>query len=360
MRSRSLGWVLTAAALAACGGDDAADPDAGAIDAPAPDAPIDAIDIDAGFVEPTMLSQTGLYSDIATKTIAADVIEYAPRWELWSDAAVKRRWIQLPAGSQIDTTDMDFWSFPTGTKMWKEFSRGGDRIETRLLQKTGTADDVASWYMIAFQWDAGETDAVAVPGGVVDDAGVNDIPARSACRQCHGPNRNPGIILGFQALQLDYEAANDGMDLGRLIAEDRLTVEPAGVASPYFPLPPVVGGDVITPALGYLHANCGGCHNEHSDVTANTVPVELRLSTAATERATWDATDTYRTAVNVTATLGTAGTHVVKGMDTAQSALFNRMNTSTGIKMPPVARETIDGTAVTAVQAWINSLPPPP
>lgn len=359
MRSRSLGWVLTAAAIAACGGDDAADPDAATTDA-AIDGAVDASAIDAPFVEPTMLSQTGLYSDIGTKTIAAGVIEYAPRWELWSDAAVKRRWIQLPAGSQIDTADMDFWSFPTGTKMWKEFSRGGRRIETRLLQKTGTGDDVASWYMIAFQWDQAESDAAAVPGGVVDDAGVNDIPARSACRQCHGPNRNPAIILGFQALQLDYEAANDGLDLGRLIAEDTLTVEPTGVASPYFPLPPAVGADVITPAVGYLHANCGGCHNARSDVAMNTVPVELRLSTAAAERTTWSATDTYRTAVNVTATLGTAGTHVVRGMDPAQSALFNRMSATTGIKMPPVARETVDDTAVTAVRTWINSLAPPP
>jgi cytochrome c553 len=353
----SLTWLLAAVVMGACGGDDAP----GDIDAPidATDLPIDAPAPDGPWVEPTMLSQTGLYANIVDGTIAPGVIEYAPRWHLWSDAAVKRRWIWLPPGTQIDSTDMDYWSMPVGTKFWKEFTRGGDRIETRLLEKIAPGDDVTSWFMVAFEWNESQTDAVAVPGGVVDDPGPNDIPARSACRQCHGPNRNKAVILGFQALQLDYQAPQDGMDLGKLIEDDLLTL-PVGLpvgSSSYFPLP---AGDTTRDAVGYLHANCGGCHNADSDVQ-NTVELELRLSTAAGELATWEATDTYRTAVNVAAMLPNNGTHVVKGMDTANSAVFLRMQSVVGgVRMPPIARETVDDEAVTAVQAWINSLPPPP
>ena len=50
---------------------------------------------------------------------------YAPKFQLWSDSATKKRWIYLPPGSQIDTSDMDFWKFPVGTKVWKEFSAVG-------------------------------------------------------------------------------------------------------------------------------------------------------------------------------------------------------------------------------------------
>ena len=42
---------------------------------------------------------------------------FLPRWQLWSDEAVKRRWIWLPPGSTIDTTNMDHWKFPVGTKV---------------------------------------------------------------------------------------------------------------------------------------------------------------------------------------------------------------------------------------------------
>ncbi|HUQ06594.1 MAG TPA: hypothetical protein VM261_29025, partial [Kofleriaceae bacterium] len=127
---RYVAWVQTAvlcavaATAVACGDDEGS----GDIDAPAADADVDAptdAGIDGPFVAPTMLSETGLYANIGTKTVASDVHEFVPRWQLWSDAAVKRRWIYLPPGSKIDTSDMDFWKFPTGTKLWKEFSRGG-------------------------------------------------------------------------------------------------------------------------------------------------------------------------------------------------------------------------------------------
>jgi hypothetical protein len=256
---------------------------------------------------------------------------------------------------------MDWWSFPTGTKLWKEFSRGGRRIETRLLQKHGDADDIASWFMVSFQWDLGETDATAVPGGVVDDQGNNDIPDRSKCRVCHQPSRNPSVILGFAALQLDHDAPAGGLDLDRLVQDDWLTVEPTGASDgTYFPFDAEAGTPVILPAVGYLHANCGGCHNDRSEVAMNTVPVEFRLKTAAAERSPWTATPTYVKAVNVATTLGSAGSRIVFGGNPADSSVHLRMNVVGGIAMPPVStRELVDATALAAVDAWINALPAP-
>src|SRR5262245_31719868 len=86
---------------------------------------------------PARLSETGLYADITADAIANDVLPYRPAFELWSDGADKRRWLWIPPGDAIDTRDMDQWRFPTGTKVWKEFSRGGIRLETRLLSKLG-------------------------------------------------------------------------------------------------------------------------------------------------------------------------------------------------------------------------------
>ena len=101
---------------------------------------------------PQRLAETGLYADIATGELAADVVAYTPQFPLWSDGADKRRWIWLPPGTQIDTDDQDEWKFPDGTKLWKEFSVAGIAIETRLIEKRGPADD--DWIPISYVWNA--------------------------------------------------------------------------------------------------------------------------------------------------------------------------------------------------------------
>src|SRR5262245_7866666 len=80
----------------------------------------DAVDTDRVSRAPQRLSETGLFADIGRETLAPGVVAYAPRFQLWSDGAEKRRWLWLPPGTRIDTSDMDSWVFPVGTKLWKE------------------------------------------------------------------------------------------------------------------------------------------------------------------------------------------------------------------------------------------------
>src|SRR5262249_13619727 len=153
---------------------------------------------------------TGLCVDRACTQISPDVHAYTPHFTLWADAASKRRWYQLPPGTQIDTTDMDHWVFPVGTKFWKEFTQPAGsignttasdiRIETRLVMRIGPGETSADWFYMPFQWNDAQTDAVAVPNGVDDANGtMHDIPSKSLCRQCH-ENLKPSRILGFQAI----------------------------------------------------------------------------------------------------------------------------------------------------------------
>jgi hypothetical protein len=62
--------------------------------------------------------QTGLYADTAAGTLAPGVSAFTPQFALWSDASTKQRWLYLPPDSKIDTTDMDNWVYPVGTKFW--------------------------------------------------------------------------------------------------------------------------------------------------------------------------------------------------------------------------------------------------
>src|SRR5258708_21271302 len=125
---------------------------------------------------PSLLSQTGLYADVAKETLANGVFAFQPQYTLVSDSATKRRWVYLPPGKKIDTSDMEFWQYPKGFKLWKEFTRDGVRVETRLLEKLG--DGLNDWFMVAFKWRADKSDAHATPKGEMNASGTqHDIPS---------------------------------------------------------------------------------------------------------------------------------------------------------------------------------------
>ena len=99
--------------------------------------------------QPATLSEAGLYENIATGELAPNVVPFAPTYALWTDGASKRRWVYLPPGTTIDNIDEKDWVLPVGTRLYKEFSRDGRRLETRLLYKRGDND----WFRMAYIWN---------------------------------------------------------------------------------------------------------------------------------------------------------------------------------------------------------------
>jgi hypothetical protein len=234
---------------------------------------------------PRLLSETGLYADVASLRVDARNRPFAPQYPLWSDGAVKRRWVRLPEGSVIDTTRLDHWDFPVGTRFWKEFEFNGRRAETRVLWKTG-ADH---WEFASYAWSDDQRDAVLAPAdGIADVAQVapgkwHSIPSREECRACHDSGRTE--VLGFTALQLSddrdplaphAEALTDGMiTLRTLVAERRLSPTRTGLAAPP---PRIVAADARErAALGYLSTNCGSCHNRQSTIASLGLFLEYSL-----------------------------------------------------------------------------------
>ncbi len=345
---RVVALVLGALSVLACG-DNRGDATADGPPAP-PDAPM--VGPDAG--PPQTLLETGLCVDAACTTISPGIQPFAPRWTLWSDGATKRRWIYLPPGTQIDTTDMNNWHFPQGTKLWKEFTRDGTRVETRLYWKQGTTE--SDWYQVAFIWNAEQDHAVATPGGMQNANGTeHDVPARSDCKHCH--DRTQGRILGFSALQLDYDAPSGDLDLAGLVQQGALTAPPTGtgVAGPYFPLwPDATAAD--TAALGYMQANCAHCHNADSDVV-EICPRIFKLDIG--QLGAVATTASYTTTLKQTPVLPvTDGTYVVAPGDPDHSALYLHFTTAGGAeRMPPLATEIIDPTGQQTLRDWIMQIP---
>jgi len=345
------------------GKDGGARPDGGARDGAAGDGSVDAA---ADWVPPTdcplgpgdestELRCTGLYADWDTKTLAPGVRPYDPGLHLWSDGAVKTRWIYLPPGTQIDTSNMDEWSFPYGTKLWKEFVVGGVRLETRMLWKR-PADQIGGWYLTTYRWSPDGARADELLTGELDaDGNGYEIPSQSLCAQCHGGRRDQ--VMGFEAVSLSSPAAG-GLTMTALVAGGLLTAPPAS--------PLTIPGDGATSAaLGYLHANCGiACHNPGAGA-ASTTGFFMRLDVATLGSV--QSTGAWRTGMNAASyfTLpGVGQTKIFVPCSPDASVAYYRMSVRDGVdgvfvgsQMPPIATHQIDPTGLAIVAAWLTDQP---
>lgn len=309
---------------------------------------------------PASLSESGLYSDFAKRTLAPGVRFYEPTYELWSDGAKKLRYIALPPGTKIDTTNQTYWKYPVGTRIWKQFARtpaGGGApvvVETRFLLKRFEGNPEGDWYRIAFLWKEDESDALPSIDGQPNARGTDhDVPSQADCGVCH--DSMPDRVLGFTALQLSHAAKVVGeFTLDQLGAEGALTkaAPPGGYHPP--------GTPTQQAGLGYLHANCGHCHNQRGiPIVGGQVGLQLWLD--IDKLGSVQTTPFFQTGVNKVAR------HALKRLifvpkDPASSFALQRMqvrnvdNPPDFTQMPQLATELVDPTGVKQVTDLVNSL----
>jgi hypothetical protein len=308
---------------------------------------------------PATLSGTGLYLPGSTTEVRADVLAFSPQYPLWSDGATKRRWIHLPPGASIDARNPDAWEFPRGTRLWKEFSHGR-ALETRYLERGADG----AWRFGSYVWNAAGTEAVLAPADGMRVAaarapgGRYPIPAENDCRACH--ESGPSPVLGFGALQLSpdrdplaphAEHAADALDLRELVARGllvnlppELLVDPPRVAA---------ANPVERAALGYLHGNCGNCHNQEGPLAVLEMTLAQRLSAPRLPG------PVLRSVVGVDSDFR-AGTPRIAPGHAADSLLVQRMNSRDPLQqMPPLGTGLADDEAVALLARWIAGLSTP-
>jgi len=179
------------------------------------------------------------------------------------------------------------------------------------------------------------------------DGTMHDIPALTQCTSCHA--KLPERILSFSAFQLSHSNGGETMaslsDAGWLSTPAHDGFNPPGNAQ-------------VQAALGYLHANCGNCHNSSFDATPADPQSRLRLLVG---QLTPETTDTYQSMINVvTQNADFSMYDRVEPGKPALSEIILRMGRrppQTG-QMPPIGTEVVDSTGVAAVTAWIQALPP--
>ncbi len=341
------------------------------VDAAPADAHNDAFDCAAsltagGGVFPMDLRCAGLYSDWATKTVDAKAVAFTPGYTLWSDGALKQRWISIPAGTKIDTSDMDEWVFPVGTRIWKEFALGGKRIETRIFTKLAATagQGIKNWDYTVYRWSDDETSATKMEGGEQEVNGTKyQIPPKAQCSSCH--NGRLDVVLGFDAISLSGANAA-GLTLAGLMAADLLSAPPVTA-----PLIPEDTTGSAREAFGWLHSNCGtSCHNANPTAlaTGSTLPKfrvsakDILAATAAGAPLKVTHLDGYTTTVNKASQYTEYAAYVrIKPNDPTNSLvskLAGSRKDPVFRQMPPILSNIADQNGVNKVNVWIANMPP--
>lgn len=225
---------------------------------------------------PQTLSETGCYADVSTATIAAGAIPYDVRAPLYSDGALKRRYLFLPEGEALTWHDFRMWKAPIGAIAVKEFLAPGSLapMETRFLVRK----DELTWQGFSYRWRQDGSDADLHPEDASTEVfGEHEhlFPSREACFQCHLGDKE---LLGIRAHQLhrpyrygdplgegervDDQAdvwARSGLVEGAPGFGER-SEEPPPSLMPLLPHPddPLEGTE--TRARAYMDANCAHCH----------------------------------------------------------------------------------------------------
>jgi hypothetical protein len=268
----------------------------------------------------------------------------------------------LPPGTAIDASDPEAWSFPVGTRLWKEFSFGGRRVETRYLERQGDGQ----WLYAAYAWNAdGSSAPLAPPRGkygayALAGGRSHAIPSVSDCHVCHRGGK--AEVLGFSALQLSPDrdalaphgdpAPAPGVDIAFLIERGLLVGYPTTAEDR-----PRITAATPTEraALGYLHGNCGHCHNDKGSLQN----LGLFLRHVEGSKVEPAVATTVGHAMRKPAPGQTSdGLLRIEAGRPDRSALMQRMSSrSPALQMPPLGTELVDDEAVAVLERWISERP---
>ncbi len=326
---------------------------------------------------PAALSAYRLFRDVGARDPNARVTPYDLNTALYSDGALKFRYVYVPAGAQAQYNAEGVFEFPVGTVLVKTFAFAEDMrrptenvrfIETRLLIRRASG-----WVALPYVWNAEQTEArLSVIGADVPVNFTNEegqaialdwaVPNVNQCSGCHArdgdlepigpsarnlnrdmnypPNRDPAAEEMILALPGDQQLRH-WVRIGIL---DRAPDDAPRVPNGYDTSAPLAAR-----ARAYLDVNCAHCHNP--DGPAHTSGLDL----------SWSQTDPSHWGVfkrPVAAGRGSAGFEFsIDPGHPERSILVHRMqSTDPGVMMPELGRTLVDERGVALIQEWITGM----
>lgn len=325
---------------------------------------------------PPLLSMTGVFSNTPNMSPVGGLISYTPNVPLWSDSAIKTRYVSVPNNGNLITPDEQIafaptgsWTFPAGTVFVKTFELNTDttnpnvkhRLETRLLVR----DINGAVYGVTYKWRADNSEADLLASSLTEDIVITNAtgvstqtwyyPSPSDCLQCHTPQANYVLGLSTRQLNGNQTYSSTGVTDNQLRTFNRL-----GLFNPAFDETNILSFRKLSSltnnsmsfeerARSYLDANCAQCHQPGG----SGITFDARYDTPLESQRLTNYPASY--------SLGFDAARIVAPKDVWRSMIWQRMNTTSNtIKMPPLARNLIDSNAVDVIANWINNLPGTP
>jgi uncharacterized repeat protein (TIGR03806 family) len=313
---------------------------------------------------PALLSQTGAFSDTRNLIPDKTLIPYDLVVAFWSDGAAKMRWIAIP-DDKIKFSATDKWVFPAGTVFVKHFELPTDaadpgdrrRLETRLLVR----DSAGGVYGVTYKWRRDNSDADLLTTSVTEDIPIKSAngqeqhqtwyyPSRKDCLTCH--TAGAGGVLGVKTRQMNHDFRYpSGVTDNELRSWNHIGLfAPAIPAADIANFPTLAASDDASRSLedrarSYLDANCSHCHHPGGTVAY----FDARYTTPLAQQGLINGP--------VLLDQGIDRPRIVSPHDIWRSISYMRIDTNGDIRMPPLARETIDTQGVNLLGEWIRSLP---
>jgi uncharacterized repeat protein (TIGR03806 family) len=309
------------------------------------------------------LSDYGFFAgNLADLRPVDGVVPYDLNTALYSNNALKARFMKVPPGTKAVYNDSIAFSFPVGTYLIKNFfyynddrdsSKGRRIVETRLLVRTG--DEWEGWPYI---WNEEQTEALYDVAGErfeiehVNYKGHEEIigyrtPNKNECKGCHS-RAGRLVPLGPTARNLNRTAVGRSdtyLQHWQLI----------GMLDGDISNAPTLPSDwnrkftVDQRARAYLDVNCGNCHS--------------RLGPASTSGLFLDWKEMDPAHIGIWKSPVAAGrgsgdfSYDIEPGKPGRSILLYRMKVlDPGTAMPEIGREQVDEAGVRLIEDWIKAM----
>ncbi len=315
---------------------------------------------------PKLLSEYGLFSDMAKFEPETGVVPYSLITQLFSDYAVKSRHIFVPSGKSARYVVDEVFEFPVGTVLIKTFSMPVDLrqpeanqriIETRLL-----IHQTDGWKAHAYVWNKNKTDAVLKIAGkrlslpLVTKSGDEislsyKVPNKNQCKGCHALNGDI-VPIGPKARNLNREVEHAGANGNQLKFWQHKAIL-SGL--PELETVPKIAdwrdnsAELDLRARAYLDVNCAHCHRRQGPASNS----GLFLTYGEKSKTLWG----YKKRP-VAAGRGSGGlTFDIDPGNPDKSILIYRLkNSDPGVMMPELGRSLINSEAVEMLSRWITEM----
>ncbi len=302
---------------------------------------------------PTKLSSTGCFANMDPEKPVSNAIKINVNAPLWSDGAIKDRYVLLQGNQKASIGQDGTWNYPLGTTLIKNFffnvfQKDGTSkkqiVETRFFIKK-----TSGFKGYSYQWNDDQTEAIllttrATKNLKVELAGktINltyQYPSSADCITCHSTQtEGPLALTTLQTFNVNSTGKQQWTDFFNRGLLDKVPNGNFNSLDGY-------NKSQKAHASNYLHVHCGSCHNGSGGAGRGNFNFSLPNQTPEKELCDLK--------VNVNG----QDRSLIDPSDPQNSWLYVRAESSDPLlRMPPISTSLNSSFHLNALADWIGSV----